>query len=486
MSNNNPSSLLSENFYSAGNIKSRAAWLRATPSFSDVFLFFRDLISSGRRTFGVPLRALAAAVLIVSVLWSVAPAYGHGDPTDTEPDNPILTPGNEEIKVGWTGPHDVDYRWFQLRWGVKDTWAPNWPSSEWFEGTLHQYREEDGTLSEVIFGTYTITGLTNGIEYEVQLQASNEEGCPSPAVCNWAVSIPKYVAPVSPPLPPSVDEMPSFGGLSVEDKSWKWNLPIEPFILPQASGGDGPLKHTLSPQLPAGLVYDGGEREISGTPSELLEETEYTYTVRDEDGDTDAITFTIMIFGGTTAEEAYTNNDEANMEGFVRSAKNELEKAAAAAPGELSALHEEMREEGRWMHESVYLIIVDPSGKVENHGLYASLHGDSIGGIQTVEDLLTGLGGGGDVFCTEYVHYADGSSRWSCAAEYTSSPDSGEKSVVIGGFDHAAVGGEDEDSEGGCAVSGVGEGSGSAVFSLFLTVFSLCAALGFRAKTGRR
>lgn len=51
-----------------------------------------------------------------------------------------------------------------------------------------------------------------------------------------------------------------------------------------------------------------------------------------------------------------------------------------------------MRLEGTWKHDSVYLIVVDKTGRVQNHGAYTqSLYGDSIGEIPVVRNLLEDL-----------------------------------------------------------------------------------------------
>ena len=70
--------------------------------------------------------------------------------------------------------------------------------------------------------------------------------------------------------------------------------------LPAASGGNGQLSYSLSPALPAGLVFDAEARTISGAPTETLTSTTYTYTVADSDsttgsGDEDTLTFTLVV-----------------------------------------------------------------------------------------------------------------------------------------------------------------------------------------------
>ena len=70
---------------------------------------------------------------------------------------------------------------------------------------------------------------------------------------------------------------------------------IEPVTLPKATGGDGELVYALSPALPEGLTREG--RVLSGTPTEEFDETTYTWTVMDLDGESqkDERTFTIEV-----------------------------------------------------------------------------------------------------------------------------------------------------------------------------------------------
>ena len=75
------------------------------------------------------------------------------------------------------------------------------------------------------------------------------------------------------------DPKPSFAaGVSIADKAFRENSPIEPLTLPEATGGDGVLTYALTPQPPAGLVFDPATRTLDGTPSEPMATTEYTYT----------------------------------------------------------------------------------------------------------------------------------------------------------------------------------------------------------------
>ena len=142
--------------------------------------------------------------------------------------------------------------------------------------------------------------------------------------------------------------------------------------------------------------------------------------------------------GAATASDAASANDESTMKSFVLHAKRELEDAVGGA---VSVLYREMRSEGEWMADPVYLIALRREGGIVNHGKYTKeLYGDSLAELPTVKELLAGLAGkdvGADPFCTQYDH--KGSKKWSCAALYT--PAVGDENiisenVIIGGFDH--------------------------------------------------
>ena len=73
---------------------------------------------------------------------------------------------------------------------------------------------------------------------------------------------------------------------------------IDALTLPEASGGNGTLAYSLSPNVP-GLMFNATARQLTGTPSTAGTHA-MTYTVTDEDGDTDTLSFTITVNTGTT------------------------------------------------------------------------------------------------------------------------------------------------------------------------------------------
>ena len=94
------------------------------------------------------------------------------------------------------------------------------------------------------------------------------------------------------------DSRPTFGQSSVPDKSYDRNRAIDGETLPAATGGDGMLTYTISPDLPAGLTFDAATRLLSGTPTAAQRATLYTYTATDSDAaapDSASLTFSITV-----------------------------------------------------------------------------------------------------------------------------------------------------------------------------------------------
>ena len=81
----------------------------------------------------------------------------------------------------------------------------------------------------------------------------------------------------------------------IPDQSFVIDTPIDPVILPTAMSGNGELSYSLAPDLPTGLVLDSNMREISGTPTELMDSMTFSWTVEDIDGDVAEITFEMEV-----------------------------------------------------------------------------------------------------------------------------------------------------------------------------------------------
>ena len=141
----------------------------------------------------------------------------------------------------------------------------------------------------------TIAGLTAGTEYTVRVIAiltDADDGQPSVDV----TGTPSDRPPSPPPAPPdpTPDHLPSFKGSTVTAQRYRTGTAIS-ITLPTATGGDEALTYALTPALPSGLTFDATTRELSGTPGEIMDETEYTLTATDTDGDATTLTFTLAV-----------------------------------------------------------------------------------------------------------------------------------------------------------------------------------------------
>ena len=110
----------------------------------------------------------------------------------------------------------------------------------------------------------------------------------------------------------SSNAAPTFAsGTTIANQSLTQDVAMTTLSLPAASGGDGTLSYSLSPALPAGLVFDAEARTITGAPTATLTSTPYTYTVADSDsttgsGDEDTLTFTLAVAAKNTTAPTVT------------------------------------------------------------------------------------------------------------------------------------------------------------------------------------
>ena len=76
---------------------------------------------------------------------------------------------------------------------------------------------------------------------------------------------------------------PEFQTTTVENQRYGKDVAIDTLTLPTVgtSGLYRKISYSLTPGLPQGLSFDAATRQITGTPTEILSETEYTYTVTD-------------------------------------------------------------------------------------------------------------------------------------------------------------------------------------------------------------
>ena len=120
------------------------------------------------------------------------------------------------------------------------------------------------------------------------LDTSATKLCLPPALSHWRAGVNSESG-----IP--VCGVPTFGTATVAHQNYVRGMPIADLRLPAAVGGDGTLSYTLTPALPAGLSFDASARVLSGTPTAVRPTTVYTYMVRDADGETAQLAFTIAV-----------------------------------------------------------------------------------------------------------------------------------------------------------------------------------------------
>ncbi len=124
------------------------------------------------------------------------------------------------------------------------------------------------------------------------------------------------------------DIMPDLSGEKIADQEYIAGSPITPVELPEAAGGNAPLTYSITPPLPTGLDFDPDTRVISGTPTTAASRTAYTYTVTDEDGDTDDLTFGITIAANEVPGFSDTIDDQEYIAGTATNLPVTLPEAA--------------------------------------------------------------------------------------------------------------------------------------------------------------
>ena len=149
--------------------------------------------------------------------------------------------------------------------------------------------------------TVTITPIDDGTEepdetitFRVASNPQNEDGDPI-AVGTATITLKDVQEDDgTQPTTPTDPTTPTFAG-EVAAQKYTVGTEITPLVLQEASGGTAPLTYSVS-TLPAGLSFDAATRTLSGTPTAATNgAVDIVYTVIDDDGATDALTFTITV-----------------------------------------------------------------------------------------------------------------------------------------------------------------------------------------------
>ena len=181
----------------------------------------------------------------------------------------------------------------ETTYAVNDT-LPGVPTSGVFVPTIH------GGGSIQITGNDTTISLDDGAYFELddgmRYTCAAGEGC---AIANGTVTAGTVVGRAA--GAGEVDRFPSFRTATAPgEQSYTVGEAIDALTLPEASGGNDELTYRLSPVVP-GLSFNPATRQLTGTPS-TAGDYSMTYTVTDEDGDTDTLAFAITVSAGESRE----------------------------------------------------------------------------------------------------------------------------------------------------------------------------------------
>ncbi len=201
--------------------------------------------------------------------------------TTLEGDTSLVTPTKVNSLQVTAGDGSLEVSW------VAASVAPSGYSVRWRE------RGPGSTLTSVNRVTdtsFTITNLTNGQEYVVRVDTRN--------VADTGIQAGTLVTTIG--TPAGTDSAPAFAsGTTIPDQAWTVGAGVA-LTLPEATGGNGALNYTLTPDLPAGVTLDTSTRVVSGTPTAAASTATYTWRATDSDSntansDTAALTFELTV-----------------------------------------------------------------------------------------------------------------------------------------------------------------------------------------------
>ena len=164
---------------------------------------------------------------------------------------------------------------------------------QWKEATVTGWDAQTGvnTVDPATSGQ-VLSGLKNGAAHDVRVKAK--------AGANSANHVDSAWSETAKGTPAEADVAPSFAaGESILNQAWTVGTAVN-LTLPAATGGNGTLSYTLTPDLPAGVTLDASTRTLSGAPTAVANATTYTWRAADGDSnaansDTAALTFTVTV-----------------------------------------------------------------------------------------------------------------------------------------------------------------------------------------------
>ena len=173
------------------------------------------------------------------------------------PRGPVLatTAGDEQVLLAWSLTGDGQ------NGGVLTGWEYELDGTAWTP-------VPDSGPGDVNAVGYAVKALTNGRGHRFRVRALNSAGAGLASA--GVIAHPVQNAPV-------------FAGQAAGLVEWYVDTPVR-LVLPEATGGDIPLRYTLGGVLPAGVSLRN--RELSGIPAAVMEAMAHDWQVQDADGDT--------------------------------------------------------------------------------------------------------------------------------------------------------------------------------------------------------
>ena len=207
-------------------------------------------------------RELSDAIHVFERASAMKPPEGAGDSTDS-----VVTPG-------------------ATVYGVDDA-LPGVPASGLFALALLS----DGSVT--FAGTETTIALDDGGYFELddgtRYTCTDADGC---TIVNGTVTAGAVTGQA--PGDGEVDRFPTFRDAAAPgNPSYTVGTAIDSLTLPGATGGNGTLTYSLSPEVP-GLSFNASSRQLSGTPTEAGS-YDMIYTATDADGDSDSLRFSVTV-----------------------------------------------------------------------------------------------------------------------------------------------------------------------------------------------
>ena len=102
------------------------------------------------------------------------------------------------------------------------------------------------------------------------------------------------------------DTAPSFGAQTVSDQTYTAGAQIDALVLPEASGGNGPLTYSLNTSAVPDLMFNKLTRTLTGRPIAVGTYV-MRYHVEDADGDAATLNFGITVDAGSGPKIYWTN-----------------------------------------------------------------------------------------------------------------------------------------------------------------------------------